>query len=47
MLFSLTMLPPIGVSLVFKDGQIALFGAAAMLVFGADFKLASYKAPEA
>ena len=37
MLFSLTMLPPIGVSLVFKDGQIALFGAAAMLVFGAGF----------
>jgi len=35
MLFSLTMLPPIGVSIVFKDGQIPLFGAAALLVFSA------------
>ena len=37
MLFSLTLLPPIGVSVVFKDGQIALFGAAASLIFGAGF----------
>ena len=35
MLFSLTMLPPIGVSLIFGDGQIPLFGAAAFLIFGA------------
>ncbi len=35
MLFSLTMLPPIGVSLIFRDGQIPLFGAAAFLIFGA------------
>ena len=35
MLFSLTMLPPIGISLVFEDGQLPLFGAAALLVFGA------------
>lgn len=37
MLFSLTMLPPIGISIVFGDGQIFLFGAAAMLVFFAGF----------
>ena len=35
MLFSLTMLPPIGVSILFDDGQIQLFGAAAVLIFGA------------
>jgi len=35
MLFSLTMLPPMGISLIFGDGQIPLFGAAALLVFGA------------
>jgi trk system potassium uptake protein TrkH len=37
MLFSLTMLPPIGISVIFEDGQIPLFGAAAGLVFGAGF----------
>ena len=37
MLFSLTMLPPIGISVVFQDGQVLLFGAAAMLVFFAGF----------
>ena len=37
MIFSLTLLPPIGVSVVFEDGQIALFGAAAALIFGAGF----------
>ena len=35
MLFSLTMLPPIGISVIFDDGQIPLFGAAAGLIFGA------------
>ncbi len=35
MLFSLTMLPPIVVSLILGDGQIPLFGAAAFLIFGA------------
>ena len=35
MLFSLTMLPPMGISLIFGDGQIPLFGAAALLIFGA------------
>ena len=39
MLFSLTMLPPIGISVVFQDGQVLLFGAAAMLVFFAGFVL--------
>ena len=37
MLFSLTMLPPIGISVIFDDGQIPLFGAAAGLIFGAGF----------
>lgn len=37
MLFSLTMLPPIGISVIFDDGQIPLFGAAAGLTFGAGF----------
>ena len=37
MLFSLTMLPPIGISVIFEDGQIPLFGAAAGLIFGAGF----------
>jgi trk system potassium uptake protein TrkH len=37
MLFSLTMLPPIGISVIFADGQISLFGAAALLIFGAGF----------
>ena len=37
MLFSLTMLPPIGISVLFDDGQIPLFGAAAGLIFGAGF----------
>ena len=35
MLFSLTMLPPIGISIIFEDGQIPLFGVAAGLIFGA------------
>ena len=35
MLFCLTMLLPMGISLIFGDGQIPLFGAAALLVFGA------------
>ena len=37
MLFSLTMLPPIGISVIFDDGQIPLFGAAAGLIFVAGF----------
>lgn len=37
MLFSLTMLPPIGISVIFEDEQIPLFGAAAGLIFGAGF----------
>ena len=37
MLFSLTMLPPIGISVIFDDGQIPLFGAAEGLTFGAGF----------
>ena len=37
MLFSLTMLPPIGISVIFDDGQIPLFGAAAGLIFGSGF----------
>ena len=37
MLFSLTMLPPMGISVIFDDGQIPLFGAAAGLIFGAGF----------
>ena len=35
MLFSLSMLPPFAVSILFDDGQIQLFGAAAVLIFGA------------
>jgi len=31
------MLPPIGISVIFDDGQIPLFGAAAGLIFGAGF----------
>ena len=46
MLFSLTMLPPMGISLIFGDGQIPLFGAAALLVFGAGLLLASCKTPK-
>ena len=37
MLFSLTMLPPIGISVIFDDGQIPLLGTAAGLIFGAGF----------
>ena len=35
MLFSLTMLPPVGVSILFDDDQVQLFGVAAVLIFGA------------
>ena len=34
MLFSLTMLPPVGVSILFDDGQVQLFAVAAVLIFG-------------
>ena len=37
MLFSLTMLPPIGVSLVFRDGNSQPFIDAFMIVFAAGF----------
>ena len=47
MLFSLTMLPPMGISLIFGDGQIPLFGAAALLSIWSGFvKLASCKTPK-